>query len=840
MFEIFASQRSGITQALMLVAACGAIAGPVSVALAIDIVFQYDGAQSVNPSFDPQAIGLTIALQQVEALYEDVINDPYTLTLHYRWVSDPNFTTLADHQLMTKSNGREIEGRLRFYAYSGNPFDPRTWFIDTTPSDHSEYDMAQTLWRDLSSDNKSGRFHYGANIPDTYEVSYNGFAKPTAPPEAQQGYDLLTVAAHEVGHALGMNASSEAQSETSDGDFDFDPAFVNGRTLAARDIGDAAHLYGLQLMGSIINTHMRMLPAMTDIFSMAAVNNLVSLDLDRREFWGGTNWNTAGAWAGNRLPSSDDDVFIRDPDSGRLSLPVVMGLTNNGFANNLFVGESASVSTNAFRLLASGSTTIDGAFTLGGSSALIHVNPGGELETTNLTLVNGGKLEMFGGLADINGTLRLSDNNATIDGYGTVDVLTSLVNNGRINVSVGSALNFVGGAAVVWDLDGNAETGDLVAVSGNLSFANGSVSDAFNGSMTIGAGRTLSIGPAWTLGAGGTANFTGSGAVLAGGQVTLSGRINTTAGSATITAPLLVSGAPTVDVAAGATLNVMSPYMTAGGGMLTKSGGGSLAFSGPQSHAPGSQLLANAGLVVLSTDAGAGGANLAITSNASLNFASTQHLAALNVTGGRTQIVTGGSRVLVTSALSVDTTDALIDIWEHAVIVDYTGVTALPAIQNGIASAYNGGAWTGFGITSSLADATHGVGYGESGSLGISSFEGETVDATVVLVKFTFFGDANLDGQVDISDLGRLATAWQTYGSWVNGDFDYSGFIDISALGKLATNWQAGVGGPLGPSFDGALASVGLGAVSVPEPASVVLLAATLLLARRRRIASGE
>ncbi len=80
-----------------------------------------------------------------------------------------------------------------------------------------------------------------------------------------------------------------------------------------------------------------------------------------------------------------------------------------------------------------------------------------------------------------------------------------------------------------------------------------------------------------------------------------------------------------------------------------------------------------------------------------------------------------------------------------------------------------------------------------------------------------------------ISDLGALATAGQTSAVWSQGDLDYSGFIDISDLGKLATNWQLGVGAPLGPSFDQALASLGLTGTDVPEPA--VLGAAVLLAA---------
>jgi hypothetical protein len=106
-------------------------------------------------------------------------------------------------------------------------------------------------------------------------------------------------------------------------------------------------------------------------------------------------------------------------------------------------------------------------------------------------------------------------------------------------------------------------------------------------------------------------------------------------------------------------------------------------------------------------------------------------------------------------------------------------------------------------------------------------FSGQSVDATALLIKFTYYGDANLDGQVDLGDLNRLALGWQSSGSWLNGDFDYSGFIDIRDLALLARNWQAGVGSPLGSAtadLGEALASLGLPPGVVPEPGMVLMM----------------
>ena len=114
-------------------------------------------------------------------------------------------------------------------------------------------------------------------------------------------------------------------------------------------------------------------------------------------------------------------------------------------------------------------------------------------------------------------------------------------------------------------------------------------------------------------------------------------------------------------------------------------------------------------------------------------------------------------------------------------------------------------------ITSSTAGGGTKLGYGDNA----------VIDADSLLIKFTYAGDTNLDGTVTIADLGELATHWQsTTAVWRHGDFNYDGSVTIADLGDLASNWQAGVGSPLGMSFDEALAAVGLGGVAVPSGCS--------------------
>jgi T5SS/PEP-CTERM-associated repeat protein len=193
--------------------------------------------------------------------------------------------------------------------------------------------------------------------------------------------------------------------------------------------------------------------------------------------------------------------------------------------------------------------------------------------------------------------------------------------------------------------------------------------------------------------------------------------------------------------------------------------------------------------------------------------------------------------VLQTKAISVDSSSKL-DLSNNKAIVDYTSPTPSPAdsIRQQIRTAYNNGAWNGLGITTNTGDPTHGLGYADNSVLGLSTFGGVSVDPTSVLIKYTYLGDSNLDGQVDLRDLYALASNYKTTGKlWTSGDFNYDGSVDVKDLTLLAINWQAGVGSPLAESLDGLLVSLGLPSTSVPEPAISGLLLALPLFRRRVR-----
>jgi hypothetical protein len=137
-------------------------------------------------------------------------------------------------------------------------------------------------------------------------------------------------------------------------------------------------------------------------------------------------------------------------------------------------------------------------------------------------------------------------------------------------------------------------------------------------------------------------------------------------------------------------------------------------------------------------------------------------------------------------------------------------------------------------IRSSQADATHRLGYADNAVLGVASFDGEPVGPASILVKYTFAGDGNLDGVVDINDLYLLASHFNRSGTaWTGGDFNYDGVTNARDLGLLANNWQAGVAAPLGLSLRNSLELLGLPVTILPEPSTATLVLGPLLLLRR-------
>jgi autotransporter-associated beta strand protein len=203
---------------------------------------------------------------------------------------------------------------------------------------------------------------------------------------------------------------------------------------------------------------------------------------------------------------------------------------------------------------------------------------------------------------------------------------------------------------------------------------------------------------------------------------------------------------------------------------------------------------------------------------------------------------------LFTSSLSIAVGGKL-DLGNNDLVVQNG---SLSGITGEVALGYNGGKWNGAsGITSSAAaaDSSHVHALGVIQNIDANgntlyggdfpSFDGATQSSsTDILVKFTYYGDANLDGKVDGSDYSLIDSSYatekstgQSISGWYNGDFNYDGVVDGSdyALMDNAYNMQ-------GAAITAQVAAQVSGS-AVPEPTTLGLLGigAAGLLGRRRR-----
>jgi hypothetical protein len=167
-------------------------------------------------------------------------------------------------------------------------------------------------------------------------------------------------------------------------------------------------------------------------------------------------------------------------------------------------------------------------------------------------------------------------------------------------------------------------------------------------------------------------------------------------------------------------------------------------------------------------------------------------LGTLNVgVGGLARLAADGARVLRTNNLTVN---GVLDLVDNAMIVDYSGASPLSTVRNSLASGYAGGAWNGNGIHSAAAAANPGraLGYAEASALFSSFpaiFAGQQVDNTSVLVRYTRYGDASLDGQVNLADFNRLAAGFGSGTLWSQGNFNYDNTVNLSDFNLLAANF---------------------------------------------------
>jgi hypothetical protein len=284
-------------------------------------------------------------------------------------------------------------------------------------------------------------------------------------------------------------------------------------------------------------------------------------------------------------------------------------------------------------------------------------------------------------------------------------------------------------------LDGTVIQSAPVSLATTLSFSlngpNESLTvDASNGNPIPAGGITVT----GTTGGADTLTIAGSSGAdsyaVAAGSVVFSGRTITESNVSSLT---LNPGTGTNSLSVASGSATISP-VAAGGGILTRT------FS--------SIAIGSTGSLAVATAAARSDRTLVLTSSLSI------------AAGG--QLDLGGNDMVL----------------EAGGVAGLTGVTALAATGDSF------GNWNGPGLASSAAaaDKKHltalGVAPGSVIPAG-KTFDGYTPAAGDVLVKYTSYGDTNLDGNVDGSDYSRIDVGYAAAATgWVNGDFNYDSAVD--------------------------------------------------------------
>jgi len=490
------------------------------------------------------------------------------------------------------------------------------------------------------------------------------------------------------------------------------------------------------------------------------------------------------------------------------------------------------------------------------------------------------------------GTFDLNGFNQTLAGMSGAGFAVSIINNGtpatltlnpaatqnlvvNTNVTITGNLTLAMGATAAGTetIQGTMIQNNGVSVAGGTLILSGT--NSYNGGNTV-TGGSLVMGSTTALGS------TTNSLTMSGGTVDINGQ-----GGLTV-ALLSGSGGTITDTATtpgGAAFSTASDSNSTFGGVIadgtnrklsfTKDGAGILTLTGTNTYS-GSTYVAGG---TLNTTTLTNGSTTTVAANAKLNVdqivqssltllgsstsntgVTTIRASGTNAVGDNTKVNRVGNLAIANdgAALGTRTYQATLDLKNNDLIIDNSNAaadnTANSLLANVTDMLRSGAAsgWTGKGLTSSYV-ATQAPSLATS--LGVirnvynpvlvsgggntplyTTFDNQTLTGNEVLVKYTWTGDSNLDGQISALDYALLdagmAATLQADGKagWYFGDFNYSGTVDNADKLLLDSGLNAFRTG-------GGVPAIG-GSTQLPEPSTFLLGALgglALLTLRRRR-----
>jgi autotransporter-associated beta strand protein len=299
----------------------------------------------------------------------------------------------------------------------------------------------------------------------------------------------------------------------------------------------------------------------------------------------------------------------------------------------------------------------------------------------------------------------------------------------------------------------------------------------FGGAATL--PRTVTVTAPVTAGTLNFDNATNAYTIAGSSAITMdvtagSARINVTGGSHAIIAPLALADDTVVTVTpAGSTLTVTN--LQASSAKLTKAGAGTLVLTGANAHAGGTVV--EGGTLVVANGAAMGTGGLTVN------------------TGASARVSAGLPEALSVASVTTAGTGS-VNLADNDMVVKSS---TLAAVQAQITSGFSGGAWNGAGINSTSAatepQGKAALGFASNAELGAADFSGVTgLDGDDILVKYTYYGDADLSGIVDLDDFSQFLDGYQNQSTiqatWLHGDFDYSGLVDLDDFSQFLFGYQ--------------------------------------------------
>jgi autotransporter-associated beta strand protein len=522
-----------------------------------------------------------------------------------------------------------------------------------------------------------------------------------------------------------------------------------------------------------------------------------------------------------------------------------------------------------------------------GFSGGVVIN-GGELSISadnNLGAASGG-ITLDGGSLQVTGTSDTSTaRTITMTSTGGGFDIASPGNTfkvGQVMAGTGSLTKSGGGTLLL--VGANTYTGTTTVAAGTLQLgypsAPGSASIAAGGSIVVDSGATLLLGIAVvnnaigngggapdvaiapiTLSGGTLTTFTGTthnlgylnltGATIAGTASPLAGYYDFTFNS-----PVTVNAATansTISAPGGVGLRINIPFNVSSGtgqllvpaglhdepggytGGVTTTGSGTTVLTGTNTYSGGTTV--DAGTLVIGSQSSFPAMTVLTVNGGTIRFT--------DLSAGKRFVTTVSSPSINASAGTIDLTNTDLDIRSGS----------LASLTAAVASGLNlpgGGNWQGSaGITSSTAsaDTSHLTAVGliqnnQDGAAVYSSstkpFDGTIPQAGDILAKYTYFGDANLDGKVDGSDYSLIDAGYASHGQltgWLNGDFNYDGVIDGSDYALIDNDFNN-----QGAALSSSAQTAGIVAASaaVPEPGHLFLAAGLAMALGRTGLRSAR